>query len=389
MKSRLVALTSKQLVVPYGVINNGVVLIKEGKILQVGRRDNFLIPENTELLNFGDKIIAPGFIDIHIHGVLGEWAQESPQSTINLAEHIIQDGTTSFLPTLQDPLGIINVLKAKELQDKKTFTGAQIVGIHMEGPFLIPTTPLESEYKEIHLREFSMELFDEMLSAAKGLINIMCVSIELNRADTLISEIRKAGILPAIAHTRETYDAFNRSVDLGIRHATHMFNVMSGMHHRRPNVVGGVLTNDLVTCELIADGFHVHPAVMDVLIRCKGPEKIALITDMTIGGLPDGEYDGYFIKDGLTWVKGVDTNKDNTIAGSGKSLATGIKNIIDLGYPLYKAVNMASLIPAKIASVDNCKGSIEPGKDADVVVFNEKVEVEMVMLCGDIVKRVG
>ena len=178
-----------------------------------------------------------------------------------------------------------------------------------------------------------------------------------------------------------------QAVAAGISHATHAFNVMTGMHHRRPGIVGGVLTCDQLTAELIADGFHVHPVAMDVLIRCKGPERVALITDsVRYQGLPDGDYGRVVKKGGIVRLKGYDSSVDNTMAGSVWPMNHNVANVARL-VGLRKAVQMASLTPATIAGCADKKGSIEPGKDADLIVIDDQVRIHMTIMGGEVVYK--
>ena len=219
----------------------------------------------------------------------------------------------------------------------------------------------------------------------------MGVSVELEGADAVISELRNLGVVPAIAHsTKATYEQFLRGVELGIRHVTHTYNVMTGLHHRKPGVVGGALTCDQVTNELISDGKHVSPTAMDILIRCKGVDKVTVISDNTsVAGLPDGEYhmQGRDIikKDGVTRFIDSTPDMDHTMAGSEWPMNHNVNVLIkNVGVKMQDAIQMATLNPARVVGLDGKKGSLEPGKDADIIVVDEDMNVYLTFVKGKI-----
>ena len=220
----------------------------------------------------------------------------------------------------------------------------------------------------------------------------MGVSVELDGIDEIIKEMVTLGVLPAVAHsTKATYEQFLRGVELGIRHVTHTYNVMTGFHHRKPGVLGGALTCDQVTNELISDGKHVSPTAMDVLIRCKGVENVCVITDNTaVAGLPDGEYKlkgrEVIKKDGITRFANSTADMDHTMAGSEWPINHCVKTLIqEVGISVKDAVRMASLNPAQIIDEDKKKGSLEVGKDADVIVVDDDMNVFQTYVKGDLV----
>jgi len=391
VSSEFIAVKARRVITPLQDLREGVVLVKGNKIAAVGLASNIAVPESARVIDVGAKILAPGFLDLHHHGAMGAYAADGPDAVIKIAQYLVKTGTTGWLPTVNSMEGVRSIVEAKQ----RGTGAADVVGVHMEGPFLAPKRVPGQEVLDRGLREPSIELFGEFFEAAEGKLKLMGVAPELPGALDLIREMRRVGVVPAIAHTKATYEQFMRAVEAGARHVTHTYNVMSGFHHRRPGVVGAVLTCDQVTGELIADGFHVSPPAMDILIRCKGVDKVAVITDnVPLAGLPDGTYEMFgrtvVKKDGISRVAGSTPGQDNTMAGSEWPLNGNIHNLVDLvGVRLVDAVRMATLTPAMIVDVDAHKGSIEPGKDADLVVIDEQVRVYLTMVRGQVVFQSG
>ncbi|HUT15425.1 MAG TPA: N-acetylglucosamine-6-phosphate deacetylase [Anaerolineae bacterium] len=391
MSSELIAVKARRVITPLQDLREGVVLVEGDKIAAVGLTSNIAVPESARVIDVGAKILAPGFLDLHHHGAMGAYAADGPDAVIKIAQYLVKTGTTGWLPTVNSMEGVRAIVEAKR---RGTGT-ADVVGVHMEGPFLAPKRVPGQEVLDRGLHEPSIELFGEFFEAADGNLKLMGVAPELPGALDLIREMRRAGVVPAIAHTKATYEQFMRAVEAGARHVTHTYNVMTGFHHRKPGIVGAVLTCDQVTSELIADRFHVSPPAMDILIRCKGVDKVAVITDnVPLAGLPDGTYEMFgrtiVKKDGVSRVAGSTPDQDNTMAGSEWPLNSNIHNLVDLvGVRLGDAVRMATLTPAMIVDVDAHKGSIEPGKDADLVVIDEQVRVYLTMVRGQVVFQSG
>jgi len=385
------AIKAHRVITPLQDLRDAVVLIEGRTIVAAGRQAHLSIPEDAQVIDVGDRIVAPGFIDVHHHGAVGTSAAEGAEAVKKIGQYLVETGTTGWLPTVNDLQSLGGIVTAK----KEGTGGADIIGIHMEGPFLAPKRLKGHAEVDEHLRMPSIAEFTQFVEAAEGNLKLMGIAPELDGALDLIREMRRVGVVPAVAHTKATYEQFMRGVEAGIRHATHTYNVMSGMHHRRPGVLGGVLTCDQVTGELIADGYHVSPVAMDILVRCKGVDKVAVITDSTpLAGLPDGIYEMFgrqvIKKDGISRLQDSTPGVDGTMAGSEWPLNHNIYNLIDLvGVSVLDAVRMATLNPARVVGVDDHKGSIEPGKDADLVVIDEKMRVYLTVVGGAVVFQSG
>jgi len=379
------AIKAARVLTPLQDLRDAVILIRDDRIEAVGRQANITIPEDAKVVELGDRIVVPGFVDVHNHGADGRWARDGTEAVKEVARWLAQTGTTSWLATVGDVEGVKGVAQAAREGTGGTF----IPGIHCEGPFLAPKNLPGQPYQEKPPAD--IHLYHQMLEAGEGLIRIMDCAPDLPAAMELIREIVRTGVTASCAHSKTDYDTFMRGVEAGIRHATHTYNVMSGMHHRRPNIVGAVLTCDVVVGELIPDGFHVHPVAMDVLIRCKGFDKVCTVTDSTpLAGLPDGEYDweGRKIvkKDGISRMDGYDEMQDGSIAGSEWPLNHDLWTLVDkVGLRLQDAVRMATLTPATTAGLARDIGSLEPGKCADLAVIDEKVNIYLTMVHGKVV----
>ncbi len=350
-------------------------IVENGRIAEIGPASG--VPADLEVVDGKGMTLAPGLIDMHHHGAVGVRAEQGPEAVAKISQYLPSTGTTSWLPTVSTLDGVKGIVAAK----KSGLPGADAPGIHMEGPYLAPKRlPGEKvEPKTVDLKEL-----DEFMTAAEGMLRVMGLAPELPNALAGIRHLASNGIVVAAAHTKITYSQFMEAVDAGLRHVTHVYNVMSRLHHREPNMVGGVLVTDEITGELIADGHHVHPAAMEVLIRCKGVERVAMISDSAaFVGMPDGEYGDLVKKDGVLRRKGFDASTDHTLAGSIWPLGYNLANLVaSTKYTLQDAVTMASLTPARIVGIADRKGSIAPGKDADLVLLNSELAPALTIVGG-------
>ena len=375
--SNVRAFVSKRVVDGYRMIHDGVVVIADGKIQAVGAQKTTRIPEGAEVVDCGNNVVSPGLIDIHIHGCKGQSANESLENTLQLCEFVAQYGTTSILPTVNSTDGVRYVYEASEIQKKEGYKGAAIPGSHMEGPFLSPKELPGRPEVDAHLLPPTIEKFDEFWEASHGQIKMVDIGIDRPGAFELTRYMRDKGVVVSIAHSKSGYDLMMEAMEHGVTHATHLYNVMTGLHHRRPGITGACLTNDMINCELICDTLHVHPAAMEVAIRCKGYDRIAMITDLSMAGLSDGDYERpggttITVKDGIARMKGSDPSQDNTMAGSCITQNVGVRNVHKvLGHPIEAAIRMATISPAKMMGLDSFTGSLEVGKDADITIWDD------------------
>ncbi len=379
-----IVLMGGTIITPFRVVKDGAVVIANGTIYEVGSSSEAEIPEGAEVIDVSGKIITPGFVDLLVHGGAGGYgfSDENEGSIEKISKYFIENGSTTVLGSLHAKP------KDRVISDIKRLTAyikgnpdSNIKGIHMEGPYLNPE--LKGAMNEDYLWKPTVESFLEMWEASEGTIKLMTIAPELPGALDVIREASFRGVVCSIGHSTASYEDIDAAIDHGAAHVTHMFNAMNGMHHRKPSVVTAALLRDELKIELIADTYHVHPSVMELLLKTKTPKGIILITDsIRVGGLHEGEESQF--SDQKVVVKG---NKavmeDGTIAGSTLTLNIAIKNIVETtGAKLTDAVRMASLNGAKVLGIN--KGILASGKPADIVVMDKEFNVEMTIMKGKI-----
>lgn len=363
------------------------VLVKESEIAEVG--PDLRTPRGAEVINATGLHIAPGFIDVHIHGGLGQMFEfADADGYAKVAARLAESGITEFLATIA-ALPHDNALDA--VTTATAFAGAtggaKMIGIHMEGPYLSPEAAGAQLVSA--MRKPSLDELEEYQKVAGDLLKIMTLAPELEGGLEFISELRRRDIVAAAGHSNATFDRIKEAVQAGLTHISHTYNAMRPLHHREPGVVGAALAMDALTTELICDGHHVHPAAVSVVMRCKPHDKIVLVSDAVAAlGLPEGDHDflgiPVLVKDGAVRMK----NSEN-LAGSVLTLDVAIKNVFNwfADIPLREIFMMASLNPAKAIGMDSSKGQIAVGRDADIILVDERFEVALTMVEGQIVYR--
>jgi len=379
------ALVGGKIVTPFRIVKNGVILFKEGVIQELGKASDVKIPDNCEIIDISGHTIAPGFVDLLVHGGGGNgFADANDQSIKKVSDYFLRNGSTTILASLfakpyKQLLDDLNRV-ATYIQ---TNPDSNIYGIHMEGPYL--NKGLKGAMNESYLWEPTVASFDAMWEASKGLMKIMTIAPELPGSIGVMRAAAKRGVVLSIGHSMATYDEIELAIDNGAAHVTHIFNAMKPFHHRDGGVILGALLRNELKIELIADKLHVHPAVMELLLKLKGASGIILITDsIRAGGMHEGEYEfadqKIFMKDQKAFLP------DDTLAGSTLTLNKAIKNLVETANAkLTDAVRMASVNGAKVLNIENRKGILAVGKDADMVVMNDLYEVVMTVLGGKIV----
>ena len=377
----LTALTGARILTPDDEIGRGAVVIEDGRILEVG--EGVRPPPQAMVTELPDTTLVPGFIDIHVHGGGGfSLATPDPEEVRSYARWVAVKGVTSFLASVvaDTPDEGEAYLRAAAQAAGPVANGAELLGIHLEGPFV--NTVCRGALPESWLRTPDVGLFRRLVDAAGGRLRVLTLAPELAGARAILEEATAAGCVVALGHSDAGYEEAREAFAAGARHLTHAFNAMRPFHHREPGLLGAALESHAVTVELIADGVHVHPAAARLLLAAKGAANVALVTD---GVAPAGLSEGVFHTGGreARLSQGRVTLADGAIAGSAATMDVLVRNVVEWGLvPLVDAVRMASTVPARILGLEGRKGRIAPGYDADLVALDEELEVVMTWVGG-------
>lgn len=329
-----------------------------------------------------DGYVSPGFIDIHVHGAGGADTMDcSAESLKTISEKLIQSGTTAYLATtmtmdqdtIEAALNMVRTYMAD--QEDKAYPGSEIVGVHLEGPFISPS------FKGAQAAENIQAPTTTWIKPYFDIIKIITLAPEMDEDFKFIREMKDSGVVLSMGHTGCDFETACSAYDAGVEHVTHCFNAMSGLHHRNPGAVGATFAKPF-TAEIITDGIHVHPGFFDTFIRIKTPEKVVLVTDaMRASFLGDGTYD--LGGQEVTVNGGAPRLNDGTIAGSVHRMDQALINVIEhTGYALHEIINMLSLNPAKRIGLDGVMGSIQAGKFSNFVLLSDDLKVEAVYIKG-------
>ena len=372
---------------PTEEILDAAVLVEEGRIVSVSRREEIIAPAGCTELHFSEHTVAPGFVDIHIHGAgARDVMAATPEALKVITETVARHGTTTLLATtVSAPLdatckslqGIAAYIQSAE--NRNPAPRAEIVGVHLEGPFL------SHARRGVHPPESliapTRPALSRLLEAAQGFVRILTIAPELPGALDVITAATKGDLTVALGHTDATFAEAHNAIERGARHGVHVFNAMRPFSHRETGVLGAVLTDPRVTAEVIADGVHVDDPAIQLLLAAKGTDATILVSDGTAAtGMPDGTYKlGPFE---FTVSGGVCRNSEGKLAGSTLTLDRAIRHIAALKVPLREAIQMATLNPARRAGIAGKKGVLAPGADADLVLLTQKMEIAAVLTRG-------
>lgn len=354
--------------------------IDHGKITEI----NPLPKEGEQVIDGKNNYLSPGFIDVHIHGAGGSDTMDGTVEAIEIiAKTIMSSGTTSFLPTTMTmPLADINrsLGCTKHLRDNGS-PGAQVLGVNLEGPFV--SGEAIGAQNPNYLQMPSIETYQEMVKGYEDVPKSITIAPELEGAGELINYLARQGILVSAGHSQATYDDMVAAMNCGLSHTTHLYNGMSGLKHRAPGIVGATFDLAGLTTEIITDGIHILWPALRIAFKIKGTDKVCLITDaMRAAGMPDGMYtlggQDVKVKDGAAHLL------TGSLAGSVLTLRRAVKNVwAHTEYPLYEVVKMATKNPAEYAGVADHKGIIAPGYDADLILFDENIDIQKVFIGGE------
>jgi N-acetylglucosamine-6-phosphate deacetylase len=375
-------------ITPFEEISDALIIVQGTKIVALGQRGKVDMPRSGREIAMHGKTAVPGFVDVHIHGAGGHDVMEGTTEALEIiAATVARHGTTSLvattvtaseMETCERVAGIARfILKSSEFAPREVV--AEILGIHLEGPFI------SRAKRGVHPAEWivppSPEVLAKFLKESRGTAQILTLAPELPGAMELIAAARQAGLVVSLGHTDANYEQAIAAIEAGATHAAHVFNAMRPFSHRGTGVIGAVLTSPKISAELIADGVHVDDAAMRMLVQLKTPERVILVSDgISATGMPDGKY-----QLGLFEVKvkgGVCRNSEGRLAGSTLTLDRALKNMVALGVPLPSALRMVTANPARQIGFGSRKGVLAPGADADIVFLDERLDVTEVMTRG-------
>lgn len=358
------------------------IAIEDGKIAAIGKLD-------VEPIFETDGIVLPGFIDEHIHGAGGSDAMDGTEEALQtISEYVAKEGTTGFLATTmtQSPENIGKALKnVKNVREKGEYKGAEVLGVHLEGPFISPkhvgAQPLE------YVAKPAPETFDKYNELSGGNIKIVTLAPEVEGGLDLVKHLKNIGVVASIGHTGAKFSDVEAAVAAGASNVTHTYNAQTPLHHREAGVVGAAMLFDELNCEMICDTIHVSVPAIRIFVKNKPHDKFTLITDaMRAKGMPDGlsELGGQqvFVKNGEARLA------DGTLAGSVLKMNVAIKNLVEkAGVSLTEAVDFASANPAKNLGLYDERGSIEVGKRADFAVMDKDFNILCTVIGGKLVYK--
>lgn len=357
------------------------VLIENGKIKEITQNLN----EEIKSINFHDEIIIPGLIDLHIHGRDGCDVMDGNINSLNrISSSLAEHGVTGFLATTVTSTWekTLQAFEAIGIAKQSKMEGAAVLGGYSEGLFF--TKDHKGAHDDKFFLNLTVERVDAMIDAANGALKVIALAPEIENAVKVTKHITNRKVKVMVGHTNATYQETTDVIDAGASGGVHVFNGMRGIHHREPGCTGAVLTKDCCV-EVIADGVHLHPAILELINKVKSVEEINLISDcINAGGMPDGKYRLGELD--VSVKNGIARTDEGSLAGSTLTLEKAVRNMSKLaGIEFRDAVHMASLSPAKFLNLERTKGSIKEGKDADLCILAKDGEVKMTVIKGEIV----
>lgn len=389
-KGKITLITHAKIVTLDRIIEDGFAAWKDGTIQSIGpmhELDPGLSACAGQTIHAGSHWLLPGFIDVHVHGGYGHDVMDASEEALEgMTRFHGSHGTTTMLATTMTAPReeITKVLQSVQAFRDKDMPYAQLAGVHLEGPFISPDYPgAQNPAYIVPPRE---QWLDEWTAAHPGLIRMLTLAPELEGAIPLIKKVSNQGIIAACGHTNATYAQMGEAVRHGLTHAVHTFNAMKGLHHREPGVVGAVMTEEAIGAEIIADGRHVHPVCIRLLMQVKRSDNLMLVTDaISAAGLGDGNYKlgglDVTVKDGVATLK-----KDGSLAGSTLTMIDAFRFMVNtVGASIMETSRMASYNPAKTLGLEKRTGSIAAGKQADLLLLAPDLSVRQVWIRGRLV----
>jgi N-acetylglucosamine-6-phosphate deacetylase len=383
--------TARSLYTPLEEILAPVVVVEDGLITSVASRTTQELPAAAHRVDFAGEILAPGFVDIHIHGGAGlDVMRASTAELPRLGKFLASHGVTGYFPTtVAAPLDqtctaldrIADAIEAGSSPAQRGDVPARPLGIHLEGPFL--SHKRRGVHSPENLIEPTLQIFERLWQAARGHISVMTIAPELPGAMVVIAEAARRQVCVSIGHSDAELRVAREAVAAGARHATHTFNAMRPLDHRDPGIIVEVLTDDGITADIVADGIHLDPAIVQLFLRAKGTQRAVLITDaISATGMPNGRYQlGPMMVD----VKDGKCTLDGKLAGSVLTMDRAVRNVTEFSdWSLRDAVRAATLNPAQAVGLGQRHGQMAPGAEANFVVLSTAGEVRATVVGGQV-----
>jgi len=381
------ALTAAALITPTKRLENAVLVMEDSRIEAVGTRDQIAITQSMKHVDFGDSVLAPGFIDMHIHGAAGHDVMEGTSDALTAVETLLAaHGVTSYCPTtvtapMDKTLAALEQL-GRSIGDASKHAGkvrARPVGIHLEGPFI--STAKCGVHPIADITAPTLVLFDQLWNASQGSVRVMTIAPELSGAEEVIREASKRGVCVSLGHSNALAAETQKAIAAGAAHVTHTFNAMRPLDHREPGILGVALSDSGLTADIIADGVHVAPEILRLFLACKKDDGAVLISDgISATGMGDGKFKLGTIE---VEVRGMECRANGKLAGSVLTLDRAVRNVMQISqWKLERVVRLATLNPARILGITDRKGSLAPGKDADIVVLTPHGEIVKTIIGG-------
>lgn len=371
-----------QIITEQEILKNHV-LIFDDKIVSIIPEEQLSQYGLSEKIDAMGRLVSPGFIDVHVHGCSGFDTMDDDKEALNvISNSVLKNGVTSFLPTsMTMEFSKVDQSMERIRQAMGHSSGAQILGCHMEGPFINEVNKGAQDKRHILVPEF------EKMKPHLDVIKIVTIAPEVAKDDSFIRSCAQAGIIVSIGHSSATYEQGLAAIEAGASHMTHTFNALPPLHHRKPGAIMAAMESENVICELIVDNVHVHPAMQRLLLKMKGMDKLILITDaMRACMLCDGEYDlgGQMVTVG----NGEARLASGALAGSVLFMNQAVKNFMkNTGLDVMNAVKLVTMNPARQLGILAEKGSLVVGKDADIVIFDDRLEVFATIVGGNVLYR--
>lgn len=361
------------------------ILVRNSSIERIGDAAPSIHADLT--LDAGGRTVAPGFIEVHIQGAGGaDTLDATPEALQTLSRTCARFGVTSFLATTVHKPGHKNHhLRVAAECTGQDLGGAQLLGTHLEGPFISPYK--RGMIQPDCLGEASPAILADIYTLLGDTLKMMTVAPELPGSDEIVRTLASHGTVASFGHSKATYDEALRGFDTGIRHVTHLFNAMPSLHHRDPSPLAAIFERPDVICQVITDGVHIHPAILRLAYKALGPERFITITDgIQALGLPDGRY----TYNGMEYEckHGTPRYKDGTLIGTAVTLNELLARLMRFTQcPLSEAIRTVTENPARVLGLDKTKGRIVPGYDADLVILEQDLSVRTTIVAGRIVHQ--